>query len=134
MSSNRKRKIIGVAVISGVILVSVASVGTVQLIKEANATEVNKYVTAQASSVKESNSYAEEKNYSDGTFSYRIMNNNAIAITQINLEKISDDNGYLIIPTEIEDRPVRRLGTDDTPIKFTVSESTSKSYKIIARR
>ena len=134
MSNNRKRKIIGAAVISGVILVSVASVGTVQLIKEANATEVNKYVTAQASSAKESNSYAEEKNYSDGTFSYRIMNNNAIAITQINLDKISDDNGYLIIPTEIEDRPVRRLGTDDTPIKFTVSESTSKSYKIIVPR
>lgn len=134
MSSNRKRKIIGVAVISGVILVSVASVGAVKLVNEANATEVNKYVTAQASSAKESNSYAEEKNYSDGTFSYRIMNNNAIAITQINLEKISDDNGYLIIPTEIEDRPVRRLGTDDTPIKFTVSESTSKSYKIIVPR
>lgn len=54
MSSNRKRKIIGVAVISGVILVSVASVGAVKLVKEANATEVNKYVTAQASSANES--------------------------------------------------------------------------------
>lgn len=47
MSSNRKRKIIGVAVISGVILVSVASVGAVKLVNEANATEVNKYVTAK---------------------------------------------------------------------------------------
>ena len=47
MNREQKRRIIGVAVISGVILVSVASVGTVQLIREANATEVNKYVTAK---------------------------------------------------------------------------------------
>lgn len=46
---NKKRKIVGVAVISGVILVSVASVGTVQLIRENNAQVANKYVTAQAS-------------------------------------------------------------------------------------
>ena len=45
MNREQKRRIIGVAVISGVILVSVASAGTVQLIREANATEVNKYVT-----------------------------------------------------------------------------------------
>ena len=47
MNKVQKRKIIGVAVISGVILVSVASVGAVKLVKEANATEVNKYVTAK---------------------------------------------------------------------------------------
>ena len=46
---NKKKKIVGVAVISGVILVSVASVGTVQLIRENNAQVANKYVTAQAS-------------------------------------------------------------------------------------
>ena len=47
MNREQKRKIIGVAVISGVILVSVASVGAVKLVNEANATEVNKYVTAK---------------------------------------------------------------------------------------
>lgn len=49
MSSNRKRKIIGAAVISGVILVSFATIGIIQLVREANATEINKYITAQTS-------------------------------------------------------------------------------------
>lgn len=54
MNREQKRKIIGVAVISGVILVSVASVGITQLVKESNATQSNKYITAQATNMKAS--------------------------------------------------------------------------------
>lgn len=54
MNREQKRKIIGVAVISGVILVSVASVGITQLVRESNATQSNKYITAQATNMKAS--------------------------------------------------------------------------------
>ena len=130
MNREQKRRIIGVAVISGVILVSVASAGTVQLIREANATEVNKYVTAQASSAKEGNTYGEEQIYSDNTFSYKVMNNNSIAITKINLDNLTSGDS-LIIPTEIGGLSVKRIGTDDTPVIITSSEEKASNYKII---
>ena len=94
MSSNRKRKIIGVAVISGVILVSVASVGTVQLIKEANATEVNKYVTAQASSANESILTVTKTSDSGNYSSAHYEDSNGVIYT------ISNDTATIIgIPT-----------------------------------
>lgn len=44
--NNKKRKIVGVAVISGVILVSVATVGVTKLVNEKNAINVTSYATA----------------------------------------------------------------------------------------
>ena len=106
MSSNRKRKIIGVAVISGVILVSVASVGTVQLIREANATEVNKYVTAQASSANESiltvTKTSDSGNYSSAHYEdsngviYTISNDTATIIG------IPTSNTKIVVPSYIQ--------------------------------
>ena len=52
---NKKRRIVGVAVISGVILVSVATVGVTKLVNEKNAIEAKTYVTADASNYASSN-------------------------------------------------------------------------------
>lgn len=43
---NKKRRIVGVAVISGVILVSVATVGVTKLVNEKNAINVTSYASA----------------------------------------------------------------------------------------
>ena len=47
MNKTKKRTIVGVAIISGVILVSVSAVGTMKLINEKNAVEGKTYLTAE---------------------------------------------------------------------------------------
>ena len=47
MNKTKKRTIVGVAIISGVILVSVSTVGTMRLINEKNAVEGKTYITAE---------------------------------------------------------------------------------------
>ncbi len=86
---NKKKKIVGVAVISGVILVSVASVGTVQLIRENNAQVANKFVTAQASDLNAGTSYTDEKT----GFSYILETINGENVAT--LVSISPDTGML---------------------------------------
>ena len=46
MNKNKKRRIVGVAIISGVILVSVATVGVTKLVNEKNAINVTSYATS----------------------------------------------------------------------------------------
>ena len=83
MNKTKKRTIVGVAIISGVILVSVSTVGTMRLINEKNAVEGKTYLTAETTVFNETtqaNTWDLSKNQ-DGSITASLDNAGTLTIS-----------------------------------------------------